>query len=188
VNVARRALALFAIVCVATALLVGTASAAEKVPVGKWMSGVCETLTSWRDDVQKEASDFSSSVSSDSSVSEVKDEFVSFIDDALASTKSMLSDLRGLGVPDVRQGSGIAATIRTGLTKIQKGLEDARRRAENLPTNNPTKFKSELTAISSSLDKSSAAAGKVFDAAKKKYDTKALDAAQKKAAACKGFS
>ena len=95
----RRLVAPLAVVCVATALLGGTASAAKKVSVSKWVNGVCAALSSWRDDVQQEADDFKNSVSSDSSVSDVKDQFVQFLDDAVETTKSMLSDVRALGIP-----------------------------------------------------------------------------------------
>jgi hypothetical protein len=168
-------------------LLAGGAGAAQRVSATKWVNGMCTTLSSWRDDVSQEAKDFKSSVSSNASVSEVKDQFVQFLDDVVASTKSMLSDLRALGTPDVSQGSGIATTMRNGLTKVQQGLEDARSRAEALPTANKAKFLSEVNSIGKSLDRSSSQAGKVFDSAKKKYDTKQLDSAQKKIPACKGL-
>jgi hypothetical protein len=188
VTSARRFVAALATVCVTAVLLTGTASAAEKVPVSEWMNGVCETLSGWRDDVQQQADDFQDSLSSDSSVPEVKDQFVQFLDDVVATTEAMLSDLRDLGVPDVTQGSGIATTMRNGLRKIQTGLEDAHTRAENLPTGDRASFRREVNSIGTALNKSSSAAGDVFDAAKKKYDTKQLDAAEKRSAACKELS
>jgi hypothetical protein len=184
----RRLVVVLAAVCLTTALLVGTASAADKVPVAQWVNGVCETLSDWRDDVRQDADDFESNVSSNSSVSEVKDEFVQFLDGVVASTKSMLSDLRDLGIPAISQGSKIAATMRTGLLKVEHGLEDALAQAEDLPTSNRARFTSELESISAALDRSSSAAGDVFDSAKNKYDTKQLDAAENKSPACKGLS
>ncbi len=184
----RRLVAALAAIGITTVLFASTAGAAEKVPVAQWVNGVCGTLSDWRDEVQQEADDFKGNVSSNSSISEVKDEFVQFLDDVVAATKSMLSDVRALGTPDVRQGSGIASTIRSGLGKVQKGLEDARTRAADLPTSSRAKFTSQLESIEAALDRSSSAAGDVFDSAKKKYDTKELDAAEKKSRACKGLS
>jgi hypothetical protein len=100
----------------------------------------------------------------------------------------MLSDLRELGIPDISQGSKVAATMRTGLRKIARGLEDALARAEDLPTGNRTRFTTQLESISAALDESSSAAGDVFDSAKNEYDTKQLDAAENKSPACKGLS
>jgi hypothetical protein len=184
----RRLVVVLVAVCLATTLLAVPASAANKVPVAQWVNGVCETLSDWRDEVQEEADDFRSSVSSDSSVSDVKDQFVQFLDDVVESTKSMLSDLRDLGIPDIGQGSKIAATMRTGLRKVQQGFEDAHARAEDLSTSNRSRFTRELESISDALDKSSSAAGDVFDSAKNKYDTKQLDTAENKSPACKGLS
>jgi hypothetical protein len=178
--------AALAVVCLATALLGGTATAAQQVPASQYVDGVCTALFSWQGDLQQHNNDFQSGLSSDSTASDVKDQMVMFLDHMVASTKSMVSDVRDAGVPHIKQGSGIATSLRNATSKIETGFEDALARAQAVPIDDLTRFESQAKSISTALNKTAQSAKNVLSSAKKKYDMTALEAAAKKTSTCKG--
>ncbi len=183
----RRIAVVVALVCATATFSTGSADAAQKTTVAKWVHGICTNLVSWKDDLQTKSQDFQNTISSSTRLADVKTSFVQFLDDAVSSTQSMLSDVKALGVPDVKDGAGIAGVIGTGLSEVQSGFRRALTSARALPTN-PTAFQADVKKITNKLDASSNRAGKVFDSAKKKYDTKAIDSAKKKDPDCNGLN
>jgi hypothetical protein len=182
----RRLVVVLVAVCV-TAMLMGGTAYAKTVSVQTWVKGVCSTLVDWRDDLDQKSQDFQTSIADSKSIPVIKTAFVQFLDSAVSSTKSMISDVKALGTPQVKDGEGIAGVITNGLTTVQTGFKQALSSAQDLPTGK-AEFQTAVTKLSKKLDASSARAGKIFDSADKKYDTKAVDAARKKNPDCDGLT
>ena len=117
----------------------------------------------------------------------MKSAFVDFLDGAIASTKTMIADVKALGTPKVANGKGIASVITTGIGEVQEGFKDARASAQDLPSK-AAAFKTQVDKITKKLDASSERASEIFDSAKKKYDTKSVDAARKSDSDCSGLN
>ena len=182
----RRFVVVLVAVCVTATLMGGTAYA-KTVPVQTWVKGVCSTLVDWRDNLDQKSQDFQTSIADSKSIPVIKSAFVDFLDSAVSSTKSMISNVKALGTPKVKDGEAIAGVIANGLGTVQSGFKDALKTAQGLPTGK-AEFQTAVTKLSKKLDASSNRAGKIFDSANKKYDTKAVDAARKKNPDCDGLS
>ncbi len=183
----RRLAVVLAVVCATATLSSGMAYAAKTVSVKTWVNGICTNLIDWRDQLEQQSQAFQSSVTESDSIAAVKTMFVQFLDDAVSSTKTMIADVKALGTPKVKDGAGIAGVITTGITEVQAGFKDALSSAQDLPTERAA-FETQITKITKKLDVSSNRAGKIFDSADKKYDTKSVDAARKKDPDCKGLT
>jgi hypothetical protein len=173
----RRVSVVVTMVCAMLALSVVPAYA-KTVPVKTWVSGICTNLVDWQNDLEQQSDTFQSTVTDSSSIADVKAMFVDFLDGAIASTKTMIANVKALGTPKIADGKGIAGVITTGVTEVQAGFKEALASAKTLPTKQAA-FKAQLDKITKKLDASSNRASKIFDSAKKKYDTKSVDAARK---------
>jgi hypothetical protein len=182
----RRVAVVLLVACATAVLAIGPAYA-ETVPVKTWVNGLCTNLVDWRDDLEQQSTTFQSTVNDLDTVAEVKSAFVDFLDGAIASTKTMIANVKALGTPKVANGKGIAGVITTGIGEVQEGFKDARESAQDLP-NKPAAFKAQVDKITKKLDESSERASGIFDSAKKKYDTKSVDAARKSDSDCSALN
>jgi hypothetical protein len=188
--VVKRVLAMFVVSFLLAAFGAAgvTAAGAATSSAGEYAEALCTNLTSW----QQEISDGEATVQADlqnaQSVSEVKTTFVQFLDDAVASGKVVVSELKAAGAPDVKDGAAVATTVRTAFAGIVKVFESARSDAKKLSTTDDSKFTAGVTKIQKSLDAASQKFGKAFTAAGKKYDTKELDTAFNAEPACSQLS
>jgi len=124
---------------------------------------------------------FQSTVTDSSSIAEVKGLFVDFLGGSIASTKTMIANVKDLGTPKVADGKGIAGVITTGVAEVQAGFKEALASAKTLPTKQAA-FQAQLDKITKKLDAASNRASKIFDSAK--YDTKSVDSARKSDTDC----
>ena len=88
-----------------------------------WVNGLCTNLVDWRDDLEQQSSTFQSTVNDLDTVAEVKSAFVDFLDGAIASTKTMIANVKALGTPKVANGKGIAGVITTGIGEVQARVQ-----------------------------------------------------------------
>jgi hypothetical protein len=170
------------VACATAVLSIGPAYA-KTVPVKTWVNGLCTNLVDWRDDLEEQSTSFQTTVDDLETIPEVKSAFVEFLDGAIASTRTMLTNVKALGTPKVANGAGIAGVISTGIGEVQDGFKDARASAQDLP-NKPAAFRAQVDKITKKLDASSDRASGIFDSAKEKYDTKSVDAARKSDSDC----
>ncbi len=169
-------------VAVATAALAvaagcgGGSSNAVDPPV--WSSGVCKAAGAWVTDIQAQAETLGDSLTSSTTIPEVRDKLVQFLDDAIARTDEMLDEVEAAGEPDVDDGGEIADFLLDELTSFKTALEEARTKAEALP-DDPTAFTAGTTEIGASLEKVGSEAGQGIEDLQKKYTspelTKAFD-------------
>jgi uncharacterized phage infection (PIP) family protein YhgE len=150
----RKALALLAV-----ALLVGVAASCggddeEENPTTAWAGGFCTAITSWQDELESIASQFSDS----SNLSQEGIE--SAADDAKSATDQLVADLRELGRPETDSGDevqsavdGLSSTVETEAAKIEDTAEGVTGIAD-LPsaiTTISTSVSTMLTALSDTL-------------------------------------
>jgi hypothetical protein len=171
-----------ALVCALLTLSIAPAYA-KTVPVKTWVNGICTNLVDWQNDLEQQSDTFQSTVTDSNSIAEVKALFVDFLDGAITSTRTMIANVKALGTPKVADGKGIAGVITNGVTEVQAGFKEALASAKTLPTKQAS-FKAQLDKITKKLDASSDRASEIFDSAKKKYDTKSVDAARKSDTDC----
>ena len=93
--------------------------------------------------------------SSPTSLDDVKDTTLAFLDDVIAATDRMLSDVQAAGVPDVTDGGEAARRVSTALGDVRDALAGARDRVEGLSNDDPEAFGSELATIGEDLRESS---------------------------------
>ena len=77
----------------------------------------------------------------------MKDTTLAFLDDVIAATDRMLSDVQAAGVPDVTDGGEAARRVSTALGDVRDALAGARDRVEGLSNDDPEAFGSELATI-----------------------------------------
>ena len=112
-----------------------------------------------------------------------------FLDSAVSSTKSMISDVKALGTPKVKDGEGIAASDHKRSEHGADRLQTGARVRGRISRRERRSSKPRVDEAGQEARRSRRiAAGKVFDSADKKYDTKALDAARKKNPDCDTLS
>ena len=141
----RRVAVVLLVACATAVLSIGPAYA-KTVPVKTWVNGLCTNLVDWRDDLEQQSTSFQSTVNDLDTVAEVKSAFVDFLDGAIASTKTMIANVKALGTPKVANGAGIAGVITTGIGEVQAGFKDARASAQDLPSK-PAAFKAQVDKI-----------------------------------------
>ena len=127
--------------------------AEERVPPESYVTDLCGAISTWMDDVQALNEDLQEQLDP-TSLDAVKDTTLAFLDDVIAATDRMLSDVRTAGVPDVADGGEAARRVSTALGDVRDALAGARDRVEELSNNDPEAFGSELETIGGDLRES----------------------------------
>ena len=146
------------IVALAAAVLLGGCGAddpegateGERVPPESYVSDLCGAITTWMDDVQALNEELQDQLDP-TSLDVVKDTTLAFLDDVIAATDRMLSDVQAAGVPDVADGGEAARGVSTALGDVREALAGARDRVEGLSNDDPEAFGSELETIGEDL-------------------------------------
>jgi hypothetical protein len=118
-----------------------------------WAKKFCTAVANWQSDLQHEGS----SIGSTTGPAEGKKVLVSFLGQAVSSTKQAISAAKKAGVPNTANGKKVADTLVKGLQSASSLFDKARAQARALPTGNVNKFKSAAKKIGTSLEKSGTA-------------------------------
>lgn len=111
-----------------------------------WAADVCGALNTWTTDLQTKSQNLSSELRSSGNLKGVKEKLIEFLDDAKASTQTMVDDVKDAGPPEGENGKTIQDDLEAGLTEARETLEHAEDTAKDLDTDNPRAF---LTGVSS---------------------------------------
>lgn len=111
-----------------------------------WAADVCGALSTWTDDLKMKSQSLSSDLQSSGDLKEVKSKLVAFLDDAKASTQTMVDDVKAAGPPEGKDGTTVQEDLESGLNEARDTLDNAESKAEDLDTSNPRAF---LTGVSS---------------------------------------
>lgn len=173
-------------------LLIGLAAdpaGAAKVSPAVYVEALCTSLGDFRDTVAEGNRTVRAALDETSSLSEVKEVFVTFFDDSIAAGEQAVAELKAAGAPDIRNGAPIATTIRKAFAGITTTFTEIRDDAEALPTSGRARFRRGVEAIEARLDQASRRFTDGIEAAEERYgNVPALDRAFEAEPACAATS
>jgi hypothetical protein len=130
----------------------------ETVSAEAYATGVCSAIADWVDEIQGLNEDLQANLDP-SSIDALKDAMVTFLDDVIASTDTVIADVEDVGIPDVDDGDAAAQHLLTGLRESRGVFEDARDRVEAMPTDDPAAFGEELQTVGTDIQTSMSTIG-----------------------------
>lgn len=130
----------------------------ETVSAEAYATGVCGAIADWVDEIQGLNEDLQANLDP-SSIDALKDAMVTFLDDVIASTDTVIADVEDVGIPDVDDGAAAAQHLLTGLRDSRGVFEDARDRVEAMPTDDPAAFGEELQTVGTDIQTSMSTIG-----------------------------
>jgi hypothetical protein len=131
---------------------------AETVSAETYATGVCGAIADWVDEIQGLNEDLQANLDP-SSIDALKDTMVTFLDDVIASTDTVITNVEDAGVPDVEDGEAAAQHLLTGLRDSRGVFQDARDRVEAMPTDDPAAFGEELQTVGTDIQTSMSTIG-----------------------------
>jgi hypothetical protein len=161
----------------------GGGGSSNTVTPEAWSASVCGAVSGWVEDLQADSAAFGDTVSDASSISDVRDQMVEFIDGTIERTDEMLNEVEAAGQPDVEDGGDIADLFQEQLTKFKTALEEARATAEDLP-DDQAGFAQGAQEIGATMTSVGTEIGQGFEAVQDKYHSEELRAAFEAEPAC----
>jgi hypothetical protein len=175
--------ATIATLCVALAPIQATA-AGTGVDPATYVHSACTTLGSFT--TQLTSLQTSTNLSNATTLADVRDKLVSFLNQAATLTTSTVADLRNDGSPNIKDGDKYAALIVKEIASLRDAYAKAASSAQALNTSNVTAFKKLATTIGKRITAAGDKASRVLADAKKRYNLKALIALQAQDPSCQG--
>jgi hypothetical protein len=131
---------------------------AQTVSAETYATGVCGAIADWVDEIQGLNEDLQANLDP-SSIDALKEAMVTFLDDVIASTDTVIADVEDVGIPDVDDGVAAAQHLLTGLRDSRGVFQDARDRVEAMPTEDPAAFGEELQTVGTDIQASMSTIG-----------------------------
>ena len=181
-----KVLALVALAIVIAALAAGcSSSGSKKVAPEGWMGTLCQSVRTWQGEISKNQPD-----TSGTNLTAIKKGLVDYLDTVVKATDTMVHKVEDAGTPNVDSGDQISSQIVTKLKDVQKIFSDAKTTADNLPTDDPTKFSSEADSLGTKISDGGNKAGQAISdvATKYKKGGQQLATAGSSASACSALS
>jgi hypothetical protein len=177
-------LLLTALVAALLCVPAGTASAARSdVPARQWVAGVCGHMVSWEKALERRSRTFTGSLGG-KDLTQLKGAFVSFLDDAISLSDTMLGQIDAAGTPAVPKGAAIRTALHGGLLRLRTIFIRARADAAALPATSAKRLGTGMETIGNRIQRQAGSLGKTFDLLDKRYPSKPLDQAFESAPAC----
>ncbi|MGH2640399.1 MAG: hypothetical protein ACRDGO_01735 [Actinomycetota bacterium] len=123
-----------------------------------YATGVCGAIVDWVEEIQGLNADLQANLDP-SSIDALKDAMVTFLDDVIASTDTVIADVEDAGVPDVDDGEAAAQNLLAGLRESRDVFESARDRVEAMSTDDPAAFGEELQTVGTDIQTSMSTIG-----------------------------
>jgi hypothetical protein len=159
------------------------ADAATSVDPATYMHSVCTALGDYR--TKLVSLQTSTDLASSTTLTEVRDKLVSFLTQATTASDATATALQSVGVPSIKNGDKVAVVIAGLVTGLRDAFAKATRSAQELDVSNAKVFKKQEQAISKQINVSGKKVKSVLAEAKKRYDIKALKAAQSQDPSCR---
>jgi hypothetical protein len=131
---------------------VPSAEASAAPAAAAYASGVCNAVLDWVDSVQTRSTGFSTEAQSATSLDQVKQLFVDYLDTTVQDTHDMVSVIGALGVPDIDGGQEVQTALLGVFRQFETTFSDALDQARNLSTTDQTTFMDGVTQISDDID------------------------------------
>ena len=161
-----------------------TGGQATTVSTDTYVSGLCTTMGTYVSDVQSITNEFTASLDPTAALEDQKTVVVTYLEDVITATETMISEVEAVGVPDVDNGEAVVGAVRDSFQQAQAVLEDAKSTVEGLSIDDPVAFGNALIDLGTSLETSLAGVGDSLGA----LDSQELSEAAAAAPACSQFA
>jgi hypothetical protein len=151
----------------------------ETVSAEAYATGVCGAIVDWVDEIQGLNADLQANLDP-SSIDALKDAMVTFLDDVIVSTDTVIAEVEDAGVPDVDDGDAAAQNLLAGLRDSRGVFEGARDRVEAMSTDDPAAFGEELQTVGTDIQTSMSTIGEDLGA----FESPELDEVSKDIPEC----
>jgi hypothetical protein len=185
---------IFAVLLCAAALAVAAAGCggSEKTYSGSapdtWAATVCGALGDWAQGLKDDSAKLGSDLRGTTDIKVVKTKFVTFLENAERSSRTMITRINSAGPPAVKDGAAIQEQLVSGLSGAQASFARAIAKAKALPTGNPQAFATGVQSLGGDVEKELTAVGEKFNTLGDKYDDKNLNEATSNEPSCKEIS
>jgi hypothetical protein len=160
-----------------------TTGAANTVSPERYIASYCSSAKSALRQMETSTKEFRASLSTASSVADLRKSFVAYVDDAVVVTDRLTGSVRRAGTPDVEKGAQLAAGVRRSLREFRSLIVRLRLQVKKLPVDDAAVLNRRLQAIGASLQPQIAALAKTFD----RPSTPELRRAVRNSPACRGL-
>jgi hypothetical protein len=171
-----------AVLTVVVALAGCGSSSSSKVSPDTYVGAVCSAITPLEKDVVSRSSALNNSTASNAT--QAKKTLQTFLQAVAADSDNALSKIKAAGSPDINNGKTVSSTIIKAFTQLRDAMRTAETKADALPTNSASAFKSGAQALGASvrsslnnIDASGLSNPDLEKAAAKQASCKALDSA-----------
>jgi predicted lipid-binding transport protein (Tim44 family) len=127
-------------VLVTLVLLASLAGCAKGPPPRAWAASVCSALTPWRAEIATLTTRAQQVTPQSATPEQARENLVQMLEGARDATEKARSEVQAAGVPEVKDGSTIAAKMTESLTKVRDAYGKARDTVEALSTSDPDRF------------------------------------------------
>jgi len=183
-----KSLAVTASLLLVLVLSSAAAGATRNATPEKWVNVFCGSVVTWEKTVKTQTTKLNQTLAGLKSTGKVdiptaKKKLVGFLTKVVHSTDTMVSQIKAVGAPNVKNGSKIQSGVVSAFTELRKAFQDAKVTATKLPTGSAKAFSTKALALSTTIQSSANRIGTAFRALDK-YSTDALNNAAKKDVAC----
>jgi hypothetical protein len=165
----------------------GSSTTQSSLSASQWASQVCGRITTWVNELQSSSNNAVSALNG-SNLQQIKSQFVSFLNGAVASTNTMVSGVQAVGAPAVSNGGAIAQGLVGGLQGIQSAFVQAQNQAQALPADNPTALSNGAQGLTTSLQNAGNQVKTSLNSLNQRYPSAELQAALRNQAACQSLN
>jgi len=170
-------------------VLSGVAAGAQKSsPPKTWVSAFCGSVVTWEKTVKSDTAKLNATLltlkkGGKVNVPSVKAKLVGFLGAVVHSTDKMISQIKHVGAPDVKNGSKIQSGVLSAFNQLDTAFKQAKSSAQKLPTGSAKAFSTKAEALAQTIQSSANRIGVAFSALDK-YSTKELNDAAKNDKTC----
>lgn len=124
-----------------------------------YASSICQAFSTWVNDISQRNQTLTASLGPQATPAEGKEQLQVFLDSVLQDTDKLISSVDAADVPDVEGGQRAAAQIKSATQRAKTSFESARTQVDQLPTDNPSAFRTGAQQIGSQIGSSLSAVG-----------------------------
>ena len=184
-----RYVAVTASLLLALALSGVAAGATQTATPKKWISVFCGSVYSWEKTVKGNTAKLDKTFSTLKSAGKanmptVKGKLVTYLNGIVKSTNAMVTNIKHVGAPNVKNGSKLQSAVISAFGLVQKAFTQTLTSAKKLPTNNLGAFQKQALALAKTLQSDANRITAAFVPVQK-YSTAALNNAAKADPVCK---
>lgn len=163
----------------------GTSAAPTTTDAATYVDGVCTALGDWKTGLDDDNQQLQSALGSGTPTPEdTKTALVTFLTATVDGTKTMVADIKALGVPDIDNGDQVASALSGAMDDVQTLFEGALDKVEGLSTDDPQAMAGALTQLGTDITQGSNDIGDALG----DLDTPDLETAAKDSESCQALS